>query len=239
VLSQESDGILQGDSQIIVTTHDPMMIGSLRREQVRILRNEGGAVCITEPTEHPRGMGVAGLLKSEYWGLPSTLDSHTLAQIDRRNALIALRADRALTPDELVELDRLQTYLDDLGFPKVSRDPLYEQFIAKMYAVRSMPLDRILSPAELAEQEALAEAIVKDLVKRERTDDLSAPARLLKLAAEHQGQPGNDPGRDGNTCGGCISTGRPRGLGGRCGCSHRPAARAMPDASAGSPRCSS
>jgi uncharacterized protein YnzC (UPF0291/DUF896 family) len=144
-------------------------------------------------------MGVAGLLKSEYWGLASTLDSHTLAQIDRRNALIALRAERALTPEEVAELDRLQAYLDDLGFPKVSRDPLYEQFIAKMYAVRSMPLDRILSPAELAEQEALAEAIVKDLVKRERTDDLSALARELKLAAEHQREPDSDSGGDGNT----------------------------------------
>ena len=184
VLREQADGPLKGDSQIIVTTHDPMMIGSLRREQVRILRNEYGEVSVIEPHEHPRGMGVAGLLKSEYWGLSSTLDSHTLAQIGRRNELIAAKAERELAPAERAELDRLQAYLDDLGFPKVSRDPLYEQFIAKMYAVRSLPLDRILSAEELAEQEALAEAIVKDLVKRERTDDLSALARELKIEAE-------------------------------------------------------
>jgi hypothetical protein len=67
-----------GDSQIIVTTQDLMMIGSLRQVQVRILRGDGNRTTVVEPSKHPRGVGVAGLLKSEYWGLPSTLDSHTL-----------------------------------------------------------------------------------------------------------------------------------------------------------------
>jgi hypothetical protein len=160
------------------------MIGSLRREQVRILRNDRGEVSVIEPSEHPRGMGVAGLLKSEYWGLASTLDSHTLAQIGRRNELIALKAQRPLSNPEVAELDDLQRYLDDLGFARVSRDPLYEQFIAKMYAVRSLPLDRLLSPEELAEQEQLAEAVIRDLVKRERADGLSDLARELQIQAK-------------------------------------------------------
>ena len=32
VLSSEKDSLVQGESQILITTHDPMMVGSLKRE---------------------------------------------------------------------------------------------------------------------------------------------------------------------------------------------------------------
>jgi len=181
VLAQEPQGVLQGDSQIIVTTHDPMMIGSLRKEQVRILRTDGRSTSVDEPNEHPRGMGVAGLLKSEYFGLPSTLDSDTLSKLQRRNELIAEQAKSELSRDNAEELERLQHYLDDLGFSKVSRDPLYHLFIEKMYQVRSQPLDKILPKDELEYQEKLAEEIIRELVKREKTEGLSALARELSI----------------------------------------------------------
>src|SRR5258708_2891276 len=41
VLSADRDALLQGESQILLTTHDPMMVSSLRREQVHILRRQG------------------------------------------------------------------------------------------------------------------------------------------------------------------------------------------------------
>ena len=72
---QDEDATIKGDSQIIVTTHDPLMIGGLRKEQVRILSNDQGYSDVSEPTDDPQGMGVAGLLKSDMFGLPSTLDS--------------------------------------------------------------------------------------------------------------------------------------------------------------------
>jgi hypothetical protein len=68
------------------------MIGSLRREQVRILRKERGRSVVETPSEHPQGMGVAGLLKSEMFGLPSTLDGPTLRKLDERNELLARKA---------------------------------------------------------------------------------------------------------------------------------------------------
>ena len=57
--------MVQGESQILITTHDPMMVGSLKREQVHILRREGGRTVVDVPEEHPQGMGVTGLLKSD------------------------------------------------------------------------------------------------------------------------------------------------------------------------------
>jgi len=50
-----------------------------------------------------------------------------------------------------------------------------------MYEVRSQPLATLLTPEEREVQEKLAEAVVTELVKRERTDDLSDLARELKI----------------------------------------------------------
>lgn len=184
VLEQSPESVLQGDSQIIVTTHDPMMIGSLRKEQVRVLKNTLNGTTVEELDEHPRGMGVAGLLKSEYFGLPSTLDTETLSQLSRRNELLAKRKIGSLNETEGAELATLQEYLDDLGFSKVSRDPLYQMFIEKMYETRALPLNEILTPEELEEQEARAEEIVKAIVKTERDEELSALAKELKLQSK-------------------------------------------------------
>ena len=93
-----------GQSQILITTHDPMMVGSLKREQVHILRRDGGRTVVDVPDEHPQGMGVTGLLKSELFGLSSTLDIETERRLFRRNELF-VKSPR--TPEENTELSRL------------------------------------------------------------------------------------------------------------------------------------
>lgn len=180
VLGAESGQLEQGQSQILITTHDPMMVGSLRREQVHILRREGDGTVVHTPYEHPQGMGVAGLLKSELFGLPSTLDPQTLDDLQRRNELIAKKAGEGLTADEEGELLRLRRYLEELGFSREYRDPMYQLFVEKMYRAKSQPINKLLTPEELAEQEALAESIIKELVASERKDELAELARQLR-----------------------------------------------------------
>jgi len=170
-----------GDSQLILATHDPMMVGSLRKEQVRILKKHNGQTIVREAEEHPQGMGIAGLLKSDMFGLSSTLDRQTLQELQKRNDLLAKRAKSGLNEQEEKEFERLKTYLDDLGFSKDYRDPMYQLFIEKMYEMRSQPLDELFTEEELNQQEELAEAVVKELLKREKTDDLSSLAQELAL----------------------------------------------------------
>ncbi|MEM6192258.1 AAA family ATPase [Shewanella scandinavica] len=179
VLSSDKDSQVQGESQILITTHDPMMVGSLRKEQVRIIRKSEGDTIVEQPNEHPQGMGVSGLLKSEMFGLPSTLDRYTLNSLQRRNDLLAKRKHEGLIHDEQQELDCLVVRLDDLGFSREYRDPMYQLFIEQMYKVRSKPLDELLSEEELQEQNALAEKIMEQLVKAQRKDDLSSLAQEL------------------------------------------------------------
>jgi hypothetical protein len=63
------------------------------------------------------------------------------------------------------------------SFRKNSDSPI----IQKMYEVLSQPLGKLLTPEQLKEQEELAIRIVKELISRERTDDLSELAKELKL----------------------------------------------------------
>tara|TARA_R110001599_G_C12254382_1_gene659892 strand:+ start:312 stop:1991 length:1680 start_codon:yes stop_codon:yes gene_type:complete len=180
VLDADDDRSLRGESQTLITTHDPIMLGGLRREQVRILSRDGESTRVDTPHEHPQGMGVAGLLKSELFGLPSTLDQQTLSDLERRNELLAKKANKGLAGSEVEELERLRNHLEELGFSREYRDPMYQLFVQKMYEVKSKPINQLLTPDELAEQEILATNIIKNLVSSKRKGDLAELARLLK-----------------------------------------------------------
>ncbi len=153
-----------GQSQILITTHDPMMVGSLKREQVHILRRDGNRTVVDVPDEHPQGMGVTGLLKSDLFGLASTLDSETERRLFRRNELF-VKSPR--TPEEDAELSRLSAELADLGFSTADfRDPDYALFVRKMAQHRKFRKP-VLTPEERAEQDRIADAVIDEILREE------------------------------------------------------------------------
>lgn len=164
VLGSESGQLDQGQSQILITTHDPMMVGSLRREQVHILRRKGQKTVVETPDEHPQGMGVTGLLKSELFGLTSTLDVETERRLFRRNELFV---KQPRTAAEDAELTRLSAELSDLGFSMADfRDPDYALFVRKMSEHRKFRKPT-LSPEEQAEQNRVADEIIDEILREE------------------------------------------------------------------------
>jgi predicted ATPase len=153
-----------GQSQILLTTHDPMMVGSLKREQVHILRRVDNRTVVDTPDEHPQGMGVTGLLKSELFGLSSTLDIETERRLFRRNELF-VKLPRTLEED--AELSRLSAELADLGFSTADfRDPDYALFVRKMAQHRKFRKPT-LTPEEQTEQDAIADSIIEDILREE------------------------------------------------------------------------
>lgn len=153
-----------GQSQILITTHDPMMVGSLKREQVHILRCDGARTLVDVPDEHPQGMGVTGLLKSELFGLSSTLDIETERRLFRRNELF-VKLHR--TSEENAELSRLSAELADLGFSTSDfRDPDYALFVRKMAQHRRFRKP-VLTPEEQIEQDRIASEIIDELLREE------------------------------------------------------------------------
>ena len=75
-----------------------------------------------------REWGCLGLLKSDMFGLRSTLDPPTQKLLNDRNSLIAKAGKEKLSPGEKERLEKLRVRLDDLGFMYESRDPMYQFF---------------------------------------------------------------------------------------------------------------
>jgi len=164
VLTSDDGALVQGESQILITTHDPMMVGSLKREQVHILRRDGDRTVVDVPDEHPQGMGVTGLLKSELFGLSSTLDIETEHRLFRRNELF-VKSPRTAAED--AELSRLSAELADLGFSTADfRDPDYALFVRKMAQHRRFRKP-VLTPEEQAEQDTIADSIIDEILREE------------------------------------------------------------------------
>jgi predicted ATPase len=175
VLDREAGGSLLDDigtgapdrevqSQVLITTHDPMMVGSLKREQVHILRRQDQRTLVDTPDVHPQGMGVTGLLKSELFGLTSTLDVETERRLARRNELYV---KQPRTAEEDAELTRLSAELSDLGFSTADfRDPNYALFVRKMAEHRKFRKPT-LSPEEQSEQEKVADEIIDEILREE------------------------------------------------------------------------
>ena len=129
-------------SQILMTTHDPLVIGGLTKEEIRIFYskkaldkdgNEFQKIETFEPDFDPKGLGVAGILTSEFFNLPAAMDEDTYLDLNRKRELEVLNRDNKLDEAEKEELQNLISSLSKVGFEKVQRDPLYERFIQAVY----------------------------------------------------------------------------------------------------------
>lgn len=155
--------------QLLLTTHDPLMLGSLLKEQVRVITNDSeGNTNIFEPSQHPRGMGFSGLLRSDMFGLRSAVDPLTLNDLDRRNHLYALkRKNGDLDPDQEKELADLSERLEELGFGREFRDPLYQLFVERM-ALHTRFHKPQLTADEIQKQEQMADQIIDKILEGQK-----------------------------------------------------------------------
>ena len=121
----------QKNSTVILATHDPVLISGLTKEQVLIANLIDGRLSYEEPYRSPRGQGVANVLTSEYFGLPSSLDKNTQNLLDERMAL-AYKPE-ILTDEERDRLVYINQELDTLGLTISFRDPSYAEFEKEKY----------------------------------------------------------------------------------------------------------
>lgn len=146
--------------QILLTTHNPLLIGSLRKEQVRVLsKAEADKIQALEPEDDPMGIGIEGLLKSELFGLRSSLAPEVLQKIDRHFQLLGTpNRDEA----EDAEVLRLAVELNGLGVSLTHPNPYFEEF-AKARARQAPSPDLNLSKQDLEEQARLADEVLLEL----------------------------------------------------------------------------
>lgn len=149
--------------QLLIATHNPLMIGSLRKKQVRVLSVENESIVAAEPEYDPLGIGVEGLLKSELYGLRSTLAPEVLTQLDRHYLLLG---KTQLTDVEREELRRLAVKLNELGVARTYPNPYFESFANAL--ARHTPHDEtVFSKKEIQEQVKLADEVLSELIEEE------------------------------------------------------------------------
>lgn len=160
-------------SQIIMTTHDPLVIGGLTKEEIRIFYTEKGKdqedkdimlVKTMEPDFDPKGLGVAGILTSEFFKLPTTLDESTQNELNEYRFLEIKERKGQLTENEKQDLIKYSIYFESLGFNKYTRDPLYNLFIQKLSERDEFKIIP-KSKDDRIKQDDLAKTILDDLLK--------------------------------------------------------------------------
>ncbi len=150
-------------TQIIVNTHDPLVIGNLKKEEVRIFRNSGGLTVAEQPDIDPMGLGVEGILTSELFGLPTTLDSCTLSKLERRNSLLLKQRNFKLSSKEKNELSTIYEELNSLGLSQTFRDPMYQKFIIAYKERNTLHNKMKYTKDELLAQDKLALEILNEI----------------------------------------------------------------------------
>jgi hypothetical protein len=136
------------------------MIGSLYKNQVRIITPQAQATLAEEPEYDPIGIGVEGLLKSELYGLRSTLAPEILEKLDHHYALLG-KQDK--TPEDLLTLRKLINELNALHVSRTHPNPYFEQF-ANAMAKKSPTQDTVLSKEEIDAQTQLADEILAEIL---------------------------------------------------------------------------
>lgn len=126
-VGQNNEG--EDNSHIVLTTHNPLAIAELVKEQVQILYREAGSrtVCAENPAVDPKGMGFAGIVTSDMFGLGSSLDKATNADLLALHQLSIQQTP--LSDADRAKLVEIRTRLEGLDFNFASRDRLEQEYL--------------------------------------------------------------------------------------------------------------
>lgn len=131
LLKQALTSQQRATSTTLIATHDPVLISGSTKEQVFIARNLDNRLIYENPYRDPRGQGVANILVSEFFGLPSSLDEDTQKLLEERRRLAYKKV--RLTEDESRSLSEINRQLEMLGLTISFRDPKYKEFEDREY----------------------------------------------------------------------------------------------------------
>lgn len=148
---------------IILTSHNPLTISALTREEVRVMHTEEstGAIVVEAPFVDPKGLGVSGVL-TDIFGMPSTLDRPTQELIDQRNRLARLPKP-TLAEDQQLEI--INDELRQMGFMYEERDELYREFLRKLDEVELADAGP-LSPEDMQRRDETTRELIEQLLKK-------------------------------------------------------------------------
>lgn len=157
----------QDTSHVLMVTHDPLALAELEKGQVQIMWRDSDAVVHADvPESDPRGMGFAGILTSDMFGLGSTLDEYTTNLLRERRAILE-KAD--MSEADHNALAALNRQLDSMGFSTAHWDEDYREYLQlrkTIYPEVFLDLAEE-SPDAKNVRKARAEEIIRQLLEEE------------------------------------------------------------------------
>jgi predicted ATPase len=163
-------------SHILLTTHNPLAIAELDREQVQILRmhklDGRRQIVACYPEMSPRGMGYAAIVTSDMFGITSSLDLPTQELLEAQRAFAS---KERLSTKELRELDSINAQLDRLGFRFFHPDDEYSRYlrlrnealVERFETERPSELAKKVVQMTRSEREDLAKRLIAELMTEE------------------------------------------------------------------------
>ena len=158
------------NTQALIATHDPLVINGVPKEFIRIFTHNQTLITdagyyhtqVIVPTEDTEGMGIDGLLQSQYYRLPTSYDKPTFDKFKERQELYIKLIRKEISSEEKERLKQLTKELGALPKSYTTIDFLYDDFI-KVY--RNSPLyhKEYLSFDELERRRSEIEEIIKAL----------------------------------------------------------------------------
>lgn len=167
------------NSHILLTTHNPLAIAELVREQVQILqlsRETGSSrIIAVHPELDPRGLGYAAIVTSDMFGIASTLDQPTHLLLERQRAYAG---KEHLTPEELAALTDINSELERLGFRFFHPDEEYSRYLrlrstAMRAKFESDDPEKLASESigmESEEREELGQRLIRELLAEQHDE---------------------------------------------------------------------
>lgn len=161
------------NTQAIIATHDPLVINGVSKEFIRIFTHNQSLARnnvyyftkVIAPTEDTEGMGIDGLLQSEYYGLPSVLDSETKKKMDKKHSLLVKKKEGTITEAEMQTLLELTIDLENMSFARnIPTDSYYDEYVAAMHKIYSERPKAKLTAEDIAERNSKAEEILRGLL---------------------------------------------------------------------------
>ncbi|MEZ4849027.1 MAG: AAA family ATPase, partial [Bacteroidia bacterium] len=138
--------------QFFISTHSPMLVNGLKKEQIHILEidEESGARTHRYLEQDVIGLGAEGILL-EVFGLKTTFDTETETRLKRYKTLTQKRLTSSLNEDEVKEYAQLAEQVSTIGYERSESDPLYEQLIKKIDSEHAKRPKRSISKQEADE----------------------------------------------------------------------------------------
>ncbi len=153
-------------NQILLTTHDPVLISGLSKENVIVFRKPETDLPRTyRPQKDLRGMGVDAILMSEIFEFDTAVDFGTKQELIEFRELSIKRTKNDLTAVELERYEVLYIKLKGIDFAEPLNDPIYREYLSSF---EDLDLYRkaFLTDDELRERKRISDEIIAQMKTR-------------------------------------------------------------------------